>query len=235
MFAVRLLNWEPMFQRIPEPELMETAHQVAAYADADFSESHNRIIEEIAATFPDSRFDGEVLNLGCGSGDDSFRFLNRFPDSRVLAVDGSEAMIARAKFELTYHHNAFANRVEFIVGYIPSEDIPRRPYIAILSNSLLHHVHRPDSFWSAIKEYSAKGTIIFVADLRRPGSVEDARALVQLYAGDASEILRADYHNSLCAAFTVNEVQSQLNAADLKELKVWEIGDRHLVVSGVRR
>jgi trans-aconitate methyltransferase len=223
-----------MFQRIPEPELMESADQVAAYADADFSESHNHIIEQIATTFPDSRFNGDVLNLGCGSGDDTFRFLNQFPDSRVIGIDGSAAMIGRAKFELIAHHKALADRAEFVVGYIPSEDIPRRPYVAILSNSLLHHMHKPDLFWSAVKEYSSMGTAIFVADLRRPSSAEDAKELVRHYAEDAPEILRADFYNSLCAAFTADEVRGQLNVAGLTELKVREIGDRHLVISGVR-
>ncbi len=213
---------------------MEAVDQVAAYADADFSESHDRIIEQVAEAFPGLRFDGEVLNLGCGSGDDTFRFLYRYPESRVIGVDGSTAMIDRAKSDLASRHSALAHRLQFVVGYIPSEDIPSWPYAAILSNSLLHHMHRPELFWSAVREHSKKGTAIFVADLRRPGSREDAAELVRLYAGDAPEVLRADFYNSLCAAFTVDEVQSQLNEAGLTELQVCEIGDSHLVISGVR-
>jgi SAM-dependent methyltransferase len=223
-----------MFNRIPEPELMEAADQVAAYAEADFSEPHNRIIEEMVATFSGARFDGEVLNLGCGSGDETFRFLYRYPDSRIIGVDGSAAMIARARLDLTAQHKALADRAEFVVGYIPGEGIPRRPYVAILSNSLLHHMHRPESFWAAVGGHSTTGTAIFVADLRRPGSTADAKELVRLYAKDAPEVLRTDFYNSLCAAFTVDEVRSQLNAAGLAELRAWEIGDRHMVIAGVR-
>jgi trans-aconitate methyltransferase len=223
-----------MFQRMPEPELMEAADQVAAYADADFSEAHDRLIDQIAATFPDSRFDGEVLDLGCGSGDYTFRFLNRYPDSRVVGVDGSAEMLTRARSDLASHHAALADRAEFVVANVPGEDIPRRPYIAVISNSLLHHVLEPESLWSTVTEHAKKGTAIFVSDLRRPVSIESAKELVRLYAAEYPEVLRTDFYNSLCAAYTADEVRGQLMRAGLTELKVSELGDRHMVISGLR-
>ena len=223
-----------MFERVPERELMDAADQVAAYAAMDFSEAHDRLIQELAETFPDSKFDGEVLNLGCGTGDETFRFLHRYPKSRVIGVDGAAAMIARAKLELATHHKALSGRAEFLVGYVPSEEIPRRPYVAVLSNSLLHHMHKASAFWGAVGEQSSKGTAVFVGDLRRPDSKEKVEELVRVYTEGEPEIFRGDFRNSLCAAFTADEVRSQLKAAGLSELKVREIGDRYLVIAGVR-
>ena len=55
-----------MLHRIVEPELMNAPEQVAAYAGADFSVSHDRIIKQIPVCFPEMDFSGTVLNLGCG-------------------------------------------------------------------------------------------------------------------------------------------------------------------------
>jgi hypothetical protein len=46
-------------------------------------------------------------------------------------------------------------------------------------------------------------------------------------------VLKRDFYNSLCAAFTPDEVRSQLSEASLDCLEVKTISDRHVVVSGV--
>ena len=130
-----------MFSRIVEPELMLTSEQVDAYASIDFTESHGRLISQITECFPGFDFNGTVLNLGCGTGDDSFRFLNQFPLSRILGIDGSAPMIARAKHDLALRHSHLSDRISFVEAYIPSHEIPLQPYVGIVSNSLLHHMH----------------------------------------------------------------------------------------------
>ena len=223
-----------MLHRTVEPELMNAPEQVAAYAGADFSVSHDRIIKQIPVCFPEMDFSGTVLNLGCGSGDDSFRFLYRFPASKMIAVDGAPAMISRAEADLRSHHVSLEGRVKFIVAYIPSEQIPQRPYVGVISNSLLHHMHDPLAFWSAVVQHACAGSTIFVADLRRPFSIDAVDTLVDTYAAEAPAVLRADFRNSLRAAFTAEEVRGQLHVAGLTELKVAELGDRHLFVHGTR-
>ena len=224
-----------MLERTTEPELMEDVDQVQAYADADWSASHDRLIDQISTHFPGFGFSGTVLNLGCGSGDDSFRFLHKFPKSRMVSIDGSTAMIARAKGDLEAKHPELVERVEFRAAYIPSNEIPKLDYVAIVSNSLLHHFHNPNSFWTVVREHSRSGTSIFVADLRRPQSIANVDDLIATYATDAPEILKTDFRNSLRAAFTASEIVAQLESADLSELEVQEVGDRHLVMFGTRR
>ncbi len=84
-------------ERTPEPALMDDPAQVDAYAFADWSEAHDRLMLQIAEHFPRESLAGLFLNLGCGSGDDTFRFLRDFPDTRVMAIDGAPRMIERAK------------------------------------------------------------------------------------------------------------------------------------------
>jgi hypothetical protein len=69
-------------------------------------------------------------------------------------------------------------------------------------------------------------------DLCRPESPQQVDALVAAYAGDAPEVLRGDFENSLHAAFTVEEVRAQLDAAGLESFRVETVSDRHLVAWG---
>jgi len=222
------------FERIPEPALMDDPAQVDAYASADWSEAHDRLMLQIAEHFPRESLAGLFLNLGCGSGDDTFRFLRDFPQTRVIAVDGSARMLERAREDLRTRFAEFRQRVEFHQAYIPGPDIPVREYAGVISNSLLHHFDDPAGFWAAVRDHARPGSRVFVGDLRRPASVQAADDLVNEYAREAPEILREDFRNSLLAAFTPEEVQAQLRQAGLANLGVQSVGDRHMVIAGVR-
>jgi len=222
------------FARIPEPALMVDPMQVDAYASADWSEAHDRLMLQIAEHFPHESIAGLFLNLGCGSGDDTFRFLRDFPATRVIAVDGSPRMLERAREHLHTRFPEFLKRVEFHEAYIPGPDIPVHEYAGVISNSLLHHFDDPAMFWLAVKQHTRPGSRVFVGDLRRPASVQAAGDLVRQYASEAPEILRVDFRNSLLAAFTSEEVQAQLKQAGLTSLEVKSVGDRHQIIAGIR-
>ena len=211
---------------------MDDPLQAEAYAAADFAEAHSRIVETFGLCYPGVEVEGKVLDLGCGPGDISFRFAARFPGCTVTGVDGSAAMIELARQRQT-RETALGERVRFIEGRLPGALLPAGPYAAIISNSLLHHLHRPAVLWETIAAYASTGTRIYVADLMRPPTNAAARRLVETYAAAEPEILRRDFYHSLCAAFTPPEIETQLAAADLAGLSVSEISDRHLVVYGV--
>ena len=217
-------------QRIPEPELMDDPVQAEAYAAADFDEAHSRIVAAFEACFPDAGVTGRILDLGCGPGDISLRFAARYPACTVTGVDGSAAMIRLANRRRTI--DAAGDRVAFVEGSIPGAPIPAVRYAAIISNSLLHHLHRPQVLWETVASYADPDTRIYVVDLRRPQSTDMARRLVEEYAAGEPDILRRDFYNSLCAAFTPREVEMQLAAAGLDGLSVQVISDRHLAVHG---
>lgn len=221
-------------QRVTEPELMDEPSQAEAYAAADFDEAHERIVEGFAVYFPGVEVAGHVLDLGCGPGDISFRFAMQFPGASVTGVDGSAAMIELAR-QRQARETGSGDRVRFIEALIPDASLPAGPYAAIISNSLLHHLHRPEVLWETIAAYASAGTRIYVADLRRPPTTAVARQMVEFYAAGEPDVLRRDFYHSLCAAFEPREVEAQIEAAGLSELAVAVISDRHLVVHGCKR
>ena len=63
--------------------------------------------------------------------------------------------------------------------------------------------------------------------------MEAAIALQKTYLDDAPKILIHDYLASLQAAFTIQEVEAQLNSEGLAHLSVYEVMDRYLEVVGI--
>jgi SAM-dependent methyltransferase len=217
-------------RRIVEPELMDEAGQAAAYAGADFEQPHQEFIAQFRAAFPAWDGRGRVLDLGCGPGDIAIRFARAFPECRVDGVDGAEAMLACGRKRLAGAEAAdVAVRVTLHRARLPSDPAPADAYDAVISNSLLHHLHDPMVIWSCIRRYARPDAPWFVKDLRRPDSVEAARALADRYAAGEPAVLQRDFFHSLCAAFTADEVVAQVAAAGLVG-RVESIGDRHLVV-----
>ena len=86
--------------------------------------------------------------------------------------------------------------------------------------------------WQAVQQCTKPGAPIFVMDLLRPNSVESAETLVHQYAADGSPILQKDFYSSLLAAYSVEEIQQQLNAAGLPYLIIEIVSDRHVIVWG---
>jgi ubiquinone/menaquinone biosynthesis C-methylase UbiE len=217
-------------ERRPEPELMEEEEQALAYAQADFSDPHENFIDLFKQNFTNHDIDGEVLDLGCGPADVTIRFAKRFPRAKILAVDGAEAMLGFGQKAIDAAD--LGNQITLQKVYLPDDSLPDKNYQVIISNSLLHHLQDPLVLWETIKRYAKPGTRVFIMDLMRPRSEDAVKELVDEYAADEPPILKRDFSNSLMAAYTVGEVEVQLEREGLVEFNVKPVSDRHLIVFG---
>jgi SAM-dependent methyltransferase len=217
-------------QRIPEAELMDEFEQARAYAEADFSEPNERFVELFATEFP-AFHAGTVLDLGCGPGDITLRLARRNAGLQVDGLDGSQPMLDFGECALREDPD-LASRVRFVRGKLPGASLPRSRYDAVVSNSLLHHLHDPQVLWRAVLALGTPGAAVLVMDLYRPASIAAAREIVERNAGGEPEVLKQDFYNSLCAAFDPAEVRDQLASCGLGMLEVRTVSDRHLLVAG---
>lgn len=217
--------------RIPEPELMDDPAQARAYSEADFAEAHERCAALCEAFVGPDGLAGTILDLGCGPCDVTVRLARRFPRAVFDAVDGAEAMLALGRARVAAE--GLADRIRPVRAVLPHDPPPRTVYDGVVSNSLLHHLHDPAVLWDAVVRHARPGAPVFVMDLRRPASVDEAHRLVDAHAAGAPPVLRRDFLHSLCAAFTPEEVRAQVRAAGLG-LDVVAVGDRHLVAQGRR-
>lgn len=218
-------------KRVTEPELMDDAAQARAYAEADFEEPNARFVQ-LAGEFLGRLPDGSaILDLGCGPGDISLRLAAAYPRVQVHALDGSAAMLALGHAALAARPE-LAERLRFIEGLVPDAVLPLARYEAVVSNSLLHHLHDPTGLWRMIRERGRPGAPVVVMDLMRPADEATARALVDEHAAGEPEVLRRDFYNSLLAAFEPAEVLEQLEEAGLGHFEVEPVSDRHMVIRG---
>lgn len=216
-------------ERVPEPELMDGPEQAAAYAQADFESPNSHFVELFHSHVGVPA--GPVLDLGCGPGDIPLRLARAYADVRVDAVDGAAAMLEHARSALAAAPDC-ADRVRFIRATLPDHGLASGAYDAIVSNSLLHHLHDPSALWDTVKRVAAPGARVLVMDLFRPTDPDAAAGIVATYAAGEPEVLRRDFYNSLFAAFTPDEVRAQLQRAGLDDLDVTTVSDRHLLVQG---
>jgi len=218
-----------MMDRILEPELMEDEAQVLAYAQADFDEENQGFVERFRDYFPDFS-EGRVLDLGCGPADIPIRFAKLYPACQVTGVDASAQMIkmgnqAVRQAGLSDRITLRCERFEVIAGANVAD--------GAISNSLLHHVPNPLLFWNKLRQLVKPGSPVLVMDLLKPESPEEAQAIVDRYAANEPEVLRRDFYNSLLAAFTEDEVTTQLARMNLTRLLIDVPDDRHWVVGGI--
>lgn len=218
---------EPL-ARTPEPELMDSPAQVEAYAGADFAESNQWFADTLAEELAE-RPPGRLVDLGCGPADICIRVARARPRWRVVGADAGANMLDTARRRI--EAEGLSDRIDLVRSRLPDPCLPARAFDCIASNSLLHHLPEPATLWREIIRLGAPGAHIQVMDLARPDSESEATALVNRYAEAEPAILKQDFHNSLHAAWRVDEVRDQLRAAGLA-LTCERVSDRHWLVSG---
>jgi len=208
---------------------MDDPEQARAYAGADFSEPHQAFVERFTQCFPRHR-PRRALDIGCSAADITIRFARAYPGCDLTGVDGAPAMLALAR-EVTARAE-LDNRIHLRELRLPDVSLARRAFDTVISNSLLHHLADPQVLWHAVADCAEPGAAVFIMDLRRPDTPEQANRLVLEYSGNEPDILRRDFFNSLLAAYRPGEISGQLARANLSGLLVEAVGDRHVVVHG---
>ena len=214
--------------RVLEPELMEDEQQALAYARADFSTSNQWYVDHLLQDCSGAL--RTVLDIGCGPGDVMVRLAAAHAGTRITAIDGSGAMLSLARAAVS--DAGLNDRITLLQGHIPGLPLPERSFDAVLSKDLLHHLPDPMVLWSEAMRLGRAGATVYVMDLMRPDTPAAARAIVESIAGDEHPILKDDFYASLCAAFTLDEVQEQIKHSGLP-LAVEQVSDRHMVIKGV--
>lgn len=217
----------PRMERILEPEIMDGEAEAAAYASADFSDSNRAYVADVTSSFPEHL--AAVVDLGCGPGDIAIRLSRASATTRITAVDGSPAMLAIARAAL--RSAGLEGRVNLLQARLPAAALADGSFDLLLCKDMLHHLPDPLMLWREIRRLGRPGAAVCVMDLCRPETPAAAREIVERVSGAEHPLLKIDFYNSLCAAFTADEVRAQLAAAGLA-LTVNPLTERHLYIKG---
>ena len=212
-------------ERRPEPELMDDEQQSIAYAQADFSTSNQLYVDSLVRDFPTHLH--TVVDIGCGPADVVIRLAKAARHAAITAIDGSAPMIALGR--TAARAAGVDDRLTLLHTRIPGPPPASQSFDAVLSKDLLHHLPDPRVLWNEVTRLGRPGAAVYVMDLVRPDSEETARAMVKEGAGSEHPILQHDFYQSLLAAFTMDEVRTQVATAGL-DLTVAPIGARHMLI-----
>jgi len=206
---------------------MDGEVEADAYARADFSDSNRWYVEQLVREFPaDLR---RVVDLGCGPAEIAVRLARAAPAAHITAVDGSAAMLRIARESI--RAAGVDTRIALHQGRIPDPALPDHGFDVVLSKDMLHHLPDPQVLWREARRLVRPGGAVYVMDLVRPDSPLEAHEIVERVAAEADPVLKTDFYNSLCAAFTVDEVRAQLRAAGLP-LEAEQVSERHMRIKG---
>jgi trans-aconitate 2-methyltransferase len=113
--------------------------------------------------------DETVLDAGAGTGRVTEMVLERLPRGRMIAVDGSQSMVQRARERLP------TDRVEVICADLLELELPER-VDAVISTATFHWIHDHDALFARVRALLRDGGQ-FVAQCGGEGNIDRAREI----------------------------------------------------------
>ena len=204
-------------ERVLKPDVKYGKENV--FDDAQFYSSNHYFIHHLMKDYG-SHLE-YVLDIACGPGDIAVLLAKKKPSARITAVDCSAEMIKIAR------EAAEGLNIDVIHGRIPGAELGT--FDTVISKDFFHYLPDPDVFWKEVSNFSRDNTAIYVLGFIRPDTEEDARDLVERIMPWEIDLLKEDFYTSLCAGFTLEEVEAQV--ADLG-LEVVKTSQAHFLVKG---
>lgn len=211
-----------MLPRTPEPEVMDSTEEAAAYDAMDHRAVNDRFVDDLLAVHPYPR---RVIDLGAGTGLIPIVLAARTPHATVTGVDLAASMLRRAGDNVG--RAGLAHRISLVVADVRALPWKKGEFDVVMSNSLAHHLPDPGVLFRAVASLAGEGTTIFLRDLSRPASADDLDHLVERYAASDPPLARTLFRASLHAALTVEEVRLLARANGLGDAKIEATSDRH--------
>lgn len=213
--------------RRPEPEVMDEAEEVEAYASAA-AQAHldaldNRFIEQIVAL---GIREGAALDAGCGPGQIVMKLARALPDLRVAGVDRSAAMLRTAAREAAAQ--GLSSRTEFVRSDANRLSFRDGSFNLVISNSVLHHLSDPVNVLGELGRVTKHGGKVLLRDLRRPS--RPLFAFAAWHGRHYSGRMRRLFEDSLRAAYTTAELLALLDRSLMKGAAVQREDTTHMTM-----
>ena len=125
----------------------------------------------------------------------------------VHGLDGSAAMLHFAS-ERLHESPALGGRVQFIEGVLPGATLPLAAYDAVISNSLLHHLHDPRCSGGRCRRPAGPGLPCWSWTCSGPASRPRPRPSSSSTRRASPRCCKRDFLASLCAAFEPDEIRA---------------------------
>jgi ubiquinone/menaquinone biosynthesis C-methylase UbiE len=208
--------------RILEPEVMDTWLEATAYDAMDFVAVNTAFAEDAIALDPDAI---KVLDAGTGTARIPILMCQRRPQYLITAVDLAQSMLIVGQRNVEDAELKQRIRLERVdtkrMAY------PDLEFDLLISNSLVHHLPDPLSFFQEVKRLVRPGGAILIRDLIRPDSDEIVNDLVDKIGAGYDAHQQQLFRDSLKAALTLAEVQDAIDRVGLGGVKLTQSSELH--------
>lgn len=211
--------------RILEPEVMDTWLEATAYDAMDF-ESVNTIFATDAIDLDPHAI--KILDVGTGTARIPILMCQKRPQYLITAVDLAQSMLIIGQRNVEEAGLNQRIRLERV-------DSKRMPYPdlefdMLISNSLVHHLPDPLSFFQELKRLVRPGGAILIRDLIRPDSDPTVNSLVASIGTEYDQHQQQLFRDSLKAGLTIAEVQDLIDRVGLSQVKLSQSSDLHWTI-----
>ena len=156
--------------------------------------------------------DESAIDAGCGSGKVTEKLLERIPDGRLLAVDGSEAMIEKAKERL-------GERVTYLVADLAELEIDR-PVDLVFSTATFHWIANHDRLFEHLHAALLPGGSL-VAQCGGEGNVAEHAGAIAAVAARPEFASHLTQMTGMWNFAGPEETEARLRSAGFAEARCW--------------
>jgi ubiquinone/menaquinone biosynthesis C-methylase UbiE len=211
--------------RTLEPEVMDTWTEATAYDAMDFESVNTGFGVDAIALDPDAI---KVLDVGTGTARIPILMCQQRPQYLITGIDLAKSMLIIGQRNVEQAGLTQRIRLERV-------DSKRMPYPdlefdMVVSNSLVHHLPDPLSFFGEIKRLVKPNGAMLIRDLIRPENDRIVNELVAKIGKEYDPHQQQLFSDSLKAALTLAEVRDLIDRVGLPQIKLSQSSDLHWTI-----
>ena len=215
--------------RVLEAEVMDTWLEATAYDAMDFTAVNSAFVADAIALDPHAV---KILDVGTGTARIPILMCRERPQYLITAVDLAQSMLIIGQRNIEEAGLTQRIRLERV-------DSKRMPYPdlefdSIVSNSLVHHLPDPLSFFQEVSRLVRPNGAILIRDLIRPEHDRIVDELVSKFGGDYDLHQQQLFNDSLKAALTLPEVQDLIDRVGLTQVRLSQSSELHWTIERQR-
>jgi trans-aconitate 2-methyltransferase len=158
------------------------------------------------------RGEESALGVGCGSGRVSAELARRLPEGRLIAVDGSAAMVAKARERL-------GDRATYLVADLSELEIDA-PVDLVFSTATFHWILDHDRLFAKLRAALRPGGRL-VAQCGGEGNVAEHATAIATVAGQPRFAEHLSGMTGLWNFASAEDTERRLRAAGFAEVRCW--------------
>ena len=205
---------------------MDTWLEATAYDAMDFTAVNSAFVNDAIALDPDAI---KILDVGTGTARIPILMCQQRPQYLFTAIDLAQSMLIIGQRNVSEANLVQRIRLERVDSKRMS--YPDLEFDMVISNSLVHHLPDPLTFFGEVKRLIRPDGALLIRDLIRPESDRLVDELVDRIGGDYDSQQQQLFRDSLKAALTLLEVRELIDRVGLQQVNLTQTSDLHWTIS----